>query len=140
MSTGIEFRITNDRIDEAIGKIGSEAEDRMLKAVNEVRNETLDTLSGSRTGRKYKVPGTNKYYTASAPGEPPAVQLGDLRKSVKSGVEKKGEDVTGFVGTELEKGSMLEFGTRKMKPRPWLRPSFEKAKSKVKDILGGKWF
>ena len=137
MSIEIVFE---ERIDEAIKKIADHAEGRMLEAVNEVRNATLETLSGSRSGRIYKVPGTGVEYTASAPGEPPAVQLGDLRKSVKGGIEKEGKDVIGFVGSELPKASMLEMGTSKMLPRPWLRPSFEKSVDKVKSIFVRIWF
>ena len=132
--------VFEEHIDEAIKKIADHAEERMLEAVDEVRDVTLDTLSGSRSGRQYRVPGTGVYYTASAPGEPPAVQLGDLRKSVKGGIEKEGKDVIGFVGSELPKASMLEMGTSKMLPRPWLRPSFEKSVDKVKSIFVRIWF
>ena len=132
--------VFEEHIGEVIRKIADHAEERMLEAVDEVRNATLETLSGSRSGRIYKVPGTGVYYTASAPGEPPAVQLGDLRKSVKGGIEKEGKTVIGFVGSELPKASMLEMGTSKMLPRPWLRPSFEKSSDKIKEIFTKVWF
>lgn len=136
---GIEIQF-EEHIGKVMKKIGSKAEERMLEAVQEVRNTAIETLSGSRTGRVYRVPGTNKLYTASSPGEPPAVQLGDLRKSVKGGVEKEGRDVVGFVGTELSKGAFLEHGTSRMAARPWLRPSFEKASDKVREIFMKVWF
>ena len=137
MSIEIVFE---ERIDEAIKKIADHAEERMLRAVNEVRNATIETLSGSRSGRVYRVPGTRQTYIASSPGQAPAVQLGDLRKSVKGGIEKEGKDVIGFVGSELPKASMLEMGTSKMLPRPWLRPSFEKSSDKIKEIFTKVWF
>jgi hypothetical protein len=112
----------------------------MYAAANEVRNETIKTLSGNRTGRIYKVPGTQVTYTASAPGEPPAVQTGQLRNSVTAIVEKEGKSVKGFVGTELMKGLWLEKGTSKMAPRPWLKPSFDKSLERVKEILSRRWF
>ena len=145
---GIEI-VFKDDIDRAIKKIGKEAEERMLEAVAIVRDATLDTLSGPRTGRTYFVPGTRKEYTASAPGEPPAVQLGDLRKSVKGGIvyedggdecKDKGDVLVGFVGTELPKGPMLEYGTTRMSARPWLRPSFERSMDKLKEIMTRSWF
>ncbi len=131
--------VFEERFDEVKRKIGKAAEDRMMEAVNEVRNTTLETLSGPRTGRTYLVPGTQTEYTASAPGEPPAVQLGDLRKSVKGGIEKVGKDLVGFVGSDLPKAPWLEYGTTKMLPRPWLRPSFEKSLVKVKEVLTRMW-
>jgi len=131
--------VVEEHFDEAIAKIDGTIKDRMLEAVDEVRNTTLDTLSGQRSGRIYKVPGTKRYYTASAPGEPPAVQLGDLHRSIKKEVEQEGETIVGFVGTELPKGPMLEFGTRHIAPRPWLRISFEKSLGKVKEIFTRNW-
>ncbi len=129
--------VVEEHFDEAIAKIDNTAKDRMAQAVDEVRNTTLNTLSGQRSGRIYRVPGTQRYYTASAPGEPPAVQLGDLRRSVKTEVEQEG--MVGFVGTDLLKGPMLEFGTRHIAPRPWLRISFEKSLDKVKEIFTRNW-
>jgi len=112
----------------------------MFAAAQEVRNEVLETLSGNRTGRTYKVPGTQVTYTASAPGEPPAVQTGQLRNSVTAVVETEGKSVKGIVGTELMKGLWLEKGTRNMAPRPWLERSFESSLDRVKEILSRRWF
>ena len=121
-------------------KLESVATQRMYAAAQEVRNETLRTLSGNRTGRTYRVPGTQVTYTASAPGEPPAVQTGQLRNSVRDNVYKREKSVVGEVGTELMKGLWLEKGTRKMAPRPWLEPSFDKSLERVKEILSRRWF
>jgi HK97 gp10 family phage protein len=109
---------------------------KMQKAVMVVRNETVQTLSGGRSGRTYYVPGTHKKYTASAPGEAPASATGHLRQNVKTEVETNSESVIGYVGTEDDYGAILEMGTRHILPRPWLRPSFEKAEERVKEILG----
>ena len=127
------------RIPEAKAKIKSEAFARMVKAVNTVRNETLETLSGSRSGRIYRVPGTMKTYTASSPGEPPAVATGQLRQSVRTQVDNSSSMVIGYVGSTLVYAPCLEFGTKKMSPRPWLKPSFEKSEPKLREILGGSW-
>lgn len=136
---GIDIHIESN-IEAVKNKMNQSAEERMLEATNHVRSAVLNTLTGSRTGRTYYVPGTRKRYTSSAPGEPPAQQLGDLRKSIKSGVEGEGKTIVGFVGTELEKGPMLEYGTRNMAARPWLRPSFEKTVEEIKKILNKVWF
>ena len=129
-----------DNTDKVIKAIEDNAAKRMAKAVNEVRNTTLETLSGKRTGRKYKVPGTEKIYTASAPGEPPAQATSRLRQSVQTSVRSEGKKIIGEVGTNLDYGKTLEFGTEKVAARPWLHPSFEKAKNKIQEILNGKWF
>ena len=164
MGIGITFK---SNIPEVTKKIGDAAFERMISAVNEVRNETLVTLSGNRSGRIYTVmAGTvtkeqaqevrsgKKYqikpssitiggkrrrvYTASAPGEAPAVLTGRLRQSVAGTVVIEGGQIVGRVGTDLEYGRELEFGTKKVAARPWLKISFDKAG--VKATLGGKWF
>lgn len=125
---------------EVVKAIDDAASKKMAEAVQAVRTQTLETLSGSRSGRTYKVPGTSRTYTASAPGEPPAQRLGELRQSIKTAVEGEGRKVIGLVGTDKKHGKPLEFGTRNMAARPWLRPSFEKSLDKIKSILGRKWF
>lgn len=123
----------------AINKMQSNAVSLMHEAVNEVRNETLNTLTGNRSGRTYKVPGTQRTYTASAPGEPPAQRTGELRQSVKGTVHTEGKKLIGKVGTDKDYGLSLEKGTKKMAPRPWLQPSFEKSEGKIKDIFNRPW-
>lgn len=132
----VKLKFHTKKVVKAIDDAGSK---RMLEACNEVRNTTLGTLSGSRSGRTYRVPGTSRTYTASSPGQPPAQATGRLRQSVKTAIEGEGKDIIGMVGTDIAYGKCLEFGTRTMAPRPWLKPSFEKTVPKIKQILGGKW-
>jgi HK97 gp10 family phage protein len=80
-----------------------------------------------------------KTYTASSPGEPPAVATGQLRQSIKTSIEQVGLNIIGYIGSGIVYAPCLEFGTKKMSPRPWLKPSFEKSEPKLKDILGGTW-
>jgi hypothetical protein len=73
-------------------------------------------------------------HTASAPGEYPASDTGQLAGRV--GMELPSlTTMTGRVGTSVAYGPMLEFGTSKMAARPWLLPSFEKAKIGVEKEL-----
>ena len=135
---GNEARLTF-HTKEVMHSMEQTASKRMAEAVNVVRNTVLETLSGTRSGRTYKVPGTQRTYTASAPGEPPAQATAGLRQSIKGTVEGEGRKVIGKVGTPLDYGKHLEFGTHRMKPRPWLKISFEKSLSKVKSILSRRW-
>lgn len=74
----------------------------------------------------------------SAPGEPPGVVTGELRRSMAHEVEKTPQGVTGRVGTNKEYAVPLEFGTSNMAARPFLRPGLEKGKKQVAKILTGK--
>jgi len=130
---------------------------RMKMATAVLKAETLKTFRGTRTGRTYYVPGTHKSYTASAPGEPPAVVTGAGKDSIREALSGSGHKVRGHVGTAMGYAfnpgthedaarymAMLEFegrnrdGSRRA-ARPWLRPSAKRAKPKVKKILKGKW-
>lgn len=83
-------------------------------------------------------PGTGATYgnhTASAPGEPPAVDVGRLRASVDW---QPGEDALGpyvEVGTNVDYGPMLEFGTSKMAARPWFRTVIDRATTRIAGII-----
>lgn len=62
-------------------EVQRQMESRSYRAANELRNSALMVLRGQRGGRRYRVPGTKRHYTASAPGEPPAVRTGTFRNS-----------------------------------------------------------
>jgi HK97 gp10 family phage protein len=98
---------------------------------------------GSKSGRNLRAQG---YHQASAPGFPPAVNTNRLRASFISdqlGTWKYGYAFirTSAVRTILNYGSrvfyapMLEFGTRKMRPRPFLRPSVKAFATVVERIF-----
>ena len=132
----IELKRNLNKVIDALDNIAGQ---RMAEACIHVQNKTKEKLSGKRTGRVYRVPGTKKTYTASAPGEPPAVMTGQLRTSIKYRIVGDMK-VTGEVGSKLKKAPMLEFGTKKMKPRPFLRPTFQEELPEIKNILSRKWF
>lgn len=123
-----------------VKSIEDTAAKRMAEATQAVRTQVLETLSGNRSGRTYYVPGTKRTYTASSPGEPPAIATSELFKSISTAVEGVARTIIGLVGTDKIQGKMTEFGTRNMAPRPWLKISFEKSLGKVKSIFGRKWF
>ena len=74
----------------------------------------------------------------SLPGNPPAVDTGTLRRSVTYSVDEK--NLVGYVGSVINDppyGAYLEYGTSRMKPRPWLKPATEKSMETIKKIMAG---
>ena len=109
-----------------------------------MKGKIKETLTGNRSGLVYRVPGTRVLYTASSPGEPPASRLGDLKGAISFKVDKN--KLEAFVGPRLlgedpkkQYPFWLEFGTKKMAPRPYLAPTFERNKGDVKQILNDGW-
>ena len=100
------------------------------------RNKIETNLSGSRSGHVYRVPGTSVMYTASAPGEFPAVRLGDLKGSInfeRSGASRK-------IGTQLDYGLALEKKPVSKGGRPWLKRSLDQAKPAMIVEVNKRWF
>lgn len=110
-----------------------------------IQNEAKDSMRKSKGGKTYrrgsikrKRKGQNvvvgsKFHRASAPGEPPAVDTGRLIASINHKITNKG--LTATIGvhdiTKVKYGKFLEYGTARIKARPWLFPALEK---KRKDI------
>jgi hypothetical protein len=111
--------------------------ERGLKIVMvELQIELREKLSQVGSGAGYFGGSKGKGYfrTRSAPGEPPAVDTGTLRNSVQSKPQYiAGTGMTSIVLTGLVAGvnkdaripRWLEYGTSRMKARPFIAPSLE---------------
>lgn len=125
-------------IDKLVDQINFEAKSRAFRAANELRNSALTVLRGQRSGRVYKRPFSSSKYTASAPGEPPAVRSGDLRRRwrQKTASESTGKGLTvkPAITTDVKYAPWLDEGTDRMAPRPFEDPIIEDAKPKIKAI------
>lgn len=121
-------------------KVNDTAAKRAFAAANKIKSNWVRKLTGEGTGREYRVPGTNRTYIASSPGEPPATMFGDLRQSPKLQVFEEGKNYGYAVGSGLKKAVWLEKGTSKMKPRPSLRPAARETEREIGRLLGKEWF
>ena len=93
----------------------------------------VDGVSGGpATGRTYQKYQPSRVHKASAPGEYPMTDTGRLVASIK--IEQEGPLVA-YVGTAVDYGAHLEFGTSQMAARPWLMPSFEKATVDMRRVV-----
>lgn len=71
----------------------------------------------------------------SSPGDPPKKITGQLQNSIRTKVNRTKIAIIGLVGTNLKKGRWLEFGTRKMRPRPYLRPTLAANRRKIGRVV-----
>jgi len=76
-------------------------------------------------------------HRASAPGQAPTVLTGDLRASITHTVIKIGLFLTAIVGTDKEYAPMLEFGTSRMSPRPFMRVTVARIQPILWRIMAG---
>lgn len=138
------------RVNELMGDISKEVQNRGFRAANELRNAEQLVLRGQRSGRRYRVPGSKSYYTASAPGEPPAVRTGTYRNSFSRRSYADGSPdnvlkVHAIIESRItipngrNLGNLLEGGTGRMAPRPHKDAIIEKAKPNIKRIYTGRY-
>lgn len=106
-----------------------------------LRNEIVEQLSQPGKGRTYEFErefqtangirqvGARRSapHTASAPGDPPAVDTGRLRQSITALKIGPGH---WRVGTNVKYAIFLEFGTRRIAPRPFVRTAVAKVKQR----------
>lgn len=104
-------------------KITEEAADKMAK---EMKNSIL---SGAKSGSQYYINGAR--HTSSAPGQAPANVTGALVRSIKVNKEKNKSTIK----IEKNYAIFLEFGTSKMRPRPFIIPAFMSTKKWFSDKL-----
>ena len=117
--------------------INAASQKALIAAADVGRNKTVQNLAGARSGHTYRVPGTQVYYTASAPGEFPAVATGNLRERVDRKVVNTSEVQ---VGTAVEYGLMLEKKAPSKGGRPWLKRSLDEARPAMLAKLAQRWF
>ena len=102
------------------------------KELEDIIKAELD--NGTGTGKVYD--NNDRLHRASSPGKPPKSDTGDLSRSVSS---KK----TGTGQSELRVKSpyagALEYGTSKMKARPFIAPAVTELKKRVGKKLKDDW-
>lgn len=75
------------------------------------------------------------YPPASVAGESPHRRTGNLRKSIEFWVNRKTLQVWVGPTDEAEYGLYLEFGTKRMDPRPFMFRALKQEESRIKNIM-----
>ena len=94
-----------------------------------IRGQAIRSIqTGPKSGRIYEKYNPRRTHRASAPGQAPASDTGNLVSQIR--VRQKNPDEV-VVESNALYSSFLEFGTSKMLPRPFLFPATEKSKPKI---------
>ena len=138
----LEYKV--EKITESISR---QMESRGVNATRELMNAKNLVLRGQRSGRRYRVPGTKTYYTASAPGEVPAQRTGQFRAKWDSKTYSTGSAHSKEVHSEIESnvrtaggkyvlGQLLEEGSPggQLSPRPYQEKIIDTAKTNIVKI------
>ena len=97
-----------------------------------IRGEAIRSIqSGPKSGRTYEKYNPRRTHKASAPGQAPASDTGNLVSQIMSVADGKNT----LVESRAEYSKFLEFGTSKMLPRPFLFPASEKSTKKIVQVL-----
>ncbi len=117
----------------AVNQVNAELPARAAAASVKLKNASMEVLRGQRSGRVYKKP-TGGHYTASAPGESPAVRTGTLKGSwreVQFGANHQNPAIeTNVPYAWLDKGSPGGM----IAPRPYAQKIIDLAQPDVEAI------
>lgn len=125
MAQKVHFVLTDNRIPAIRAKLPVLLEAHVEKTARSVQDEAKMSMRTAKSGRIYKRGKGGKTHQASAPGEAPAIDTGNLVNSMA--IEKVSEAVY-MVSAGTEYAQALEFGSKRMAARPFLGPAVEKCR------------
>lgn len=115
-----------------IQKIRAATVTGLVRGTESVREEAVSLINtGAKTGRIYRRNGIS--HQASAPGQSPAADTGDLASKIGTSVDASA--LTGTIEFYSAHAKHLEYGTSRMSPRPYARVAVaHKSDEITKDI------
>lgn len=131
---GVDDVLRNLDVSEGlINRAASSTAEIIAKDVRTNAVRSIQSLSSGREVTRYTAAGNGYIHVASAPGDAPNTDSGDLANNI--GVDPRG---LGFeVISGMAYSADLEFGTMRMAARPFMVPASEKSRGKVAKVLQG---
>ena len=132
----IKINVKNlDKVLSQLSRLNKELEKPFQEVVKGggqlIRAEAVKSIqSGAKSGIVYEKYNPRREHRASAPGQAPASDTGNLVSKII--VRQKSQDVTS-VESNANYSAFLEYGTSKMEARPFMLPAFEKSKKPILD-------
>jgi HK97 gp10 family phage protein len=125
-----QLNATLKKLKKDAGKFSMSAYIAGGKLVETDAKKSIQSKSPGKSVKRYREGGSSSNHIASSEGNAPNTDTGRLVSSINT--EPADEAV--FVGTSLEYGKFLEFGTSAMGERPWLIPALNKNKKTIIDL------
>ena len=105
----------------------------LMGGAQEIRKEAVRSIQQDpKTGRIYQMYNPKREHRASAPGESPATDTGNLVRNIKAINSTKNEVM---VQSNAPYSQDLELGSGRILPRPFLFPASEKAGKKIVMVM-----
>lgn len=126
-------------VERKVTAIGKEMKSRAVRGSRALKSAETRVLRGQKSGRVYKKSYKKTHYTASTPGEVPAVRSGTLWRSFNPVGKTTGGgplSVEISIESNLHYAGYLEHGTSKMAARPYVEKIKQEALSEVTSIFG----
>jgi HK97 gp10 family phage protein len=114
-----------DKLTKLPADVRREVMKSLVTVANNIRTTAVKKINKQGQGILYGK--GRKAHRASAPGDPPSKDTGNLQSSIN--VTKDEKTLSAKVTVGANYGMELEFGTRKMAARPFMRPSIEENKA-----------
>lgn len=121
----LRVRIDRRKLDALIRETPERADDMLLGAAEAMLGEIKLSFGTGKQGRKYRrrKDGAGAWHIASAPGGPPAIDMGALAGGMR--VERV-RRLEYRIADSVAYGVFLEYGTSKMAARPFVMPVVER--------------
>ena len=111
-------------------KVQKKFQQSVFRAVNMVRNTVIEGISAGGQGEVYEKYNPRRTHQASLEGAYPATDTGYLKSHIRAKIYSDG--MGGEIQSNAEYSSFLEFGTSTMSARPFMQPSLEQNRNKIK--------
>ena len=132
----IKFRVTNlkkvlSQLENLDKQLEPEFQEIVKGGAQLIRGEAIKSIqTGAKSGVVYQMYNPRREHRASAPGQAPASDTGNLVSKII--VKQKTRNITN-VESNANYSAFLEYGTSKMEARPFMLPAFEKSKKPILD-------
>lgn len=131
MAVEITVEVEEDRTPELFQKLEAAMGRFVRKGAAYIEGQLKSSMAEPKTGRRYPR-GKDGYHIASAPGESPAVDSGNLTGSI---VQLFPSTLEARIGTPVEYALYLEEGTSRMEARPLWQPTVDEGLPTLEKML-----